>query len=271
MKTLKFRYEMKLTYEKPVVHCNYSIRCIPVGSSCQRVLSYTYWLSPDMSGNEGIDAFGNHYLYGSIETKHECFQYFVNGKVECGLDVGETAGLEEFVMKYRHPHGKNQSGINIRRYYESLPLCKEEGNFAKAVRLMNFLYKDFVYEPLCTTVNTTAEEAFTLGKGVCQDYAHILISLCHLAGIPAKYIAGMMVGEGSSHAWVEIYDQGKWYGLDPTNNLIVTDQHIKVNCGRDAMDCQINRGLLIGGGNQKQEIHVLVEECEEAEETENGS
>ena len=99
-----------------------------------------------------------------------------------------------------------------------------------------------------------------LGCGVCQDYSHILISLCHLAGIPARYVVGMLTGEGASHAWVEIYQDEKWYALDPTNNLIVDDEHIKISHGRDYRDCLINQGVFTGCAKQTQEIQVVVEE-----------
>ena len=93
---------------------------------------------------------------------------------------------------------------------------------------------------------------------VRQDYAQILIALCHLEKIPARYVAGMMIGEGASHAWVEICQDGIWYGLDPTNNKLVDDDYIKLSHGRDASDCLINRGVIVGGGEQTQDIKVHV-------------
>lgn len=109
-------------------------------------------------------------------------------------------------------------------------------------------------------MDTSAEEAWALGKGVCQDYAHILIALCHLSDIPARYVTGMMVGEGHSHAWVEILDHGHWYALDPTNNCIAADTYIKIGHGRTAKDCMINKGIIKGGGSQHQTVTVRVEE-----------
>ena len=69
-----------------------------------------------------------------------------------------------------------------------------------------------------------------------------------------------MEGEGASHAWVEIYENGCWYAVDPTNNLIVDDAHIKISHGRDYKDCLINQGVFTGSAGQNQEIHVLVQE-----------
>lgn len=251
---------MSVHYDKPVTHCNYKVRCIPADNNRQRILKLLYFISPNMTNMEGIDAFGNQYLYGAIDEPHDCFKYFVKGVLESGLEIGEKAEPEAYIAKYRHSYGKNKAGKEITAYFHSLDIDHHESNLAKAINLMNYVYKDFQYVPNKTSVATSAEEAFVLGVGVCQDYAHILIALCHLAGIPAKYVAGMMIGEGSTHAWVDIYDNGIWYGLDPTNNIVITDTHIKISSGRDAMDCQMNRGIILGGGNQTQEVHVLVEE-----------
>ena len=90
------------------------------------------------------------------------------------------------------------------------------------------------------------------------DYAHILLSLCRMEGIPARYVVGMLTGEGASHAWVEIYDNRKWYALDPTNMLIVQDEHIKISSGRDSQDCRMNHGIMVGNAFQTQEVEVTV-------------
>ena len=79
-------------------------------------------------------------------------------------------------------------------------------------------------------------------------------------GIIARYVAGMMLGEGASHAWVEVLHDGIWTGYDPTNDLIVSDGHIKLSHGRDAWDCAINRGIFLGSANQTTEISVIVAE-----------
>ena len=125
---------------------------------------------------------------------------------------------------------------------------------------MAALYERFQYVPGSTSIRTTAEQALDLGMGVCQDYSHILLSLCRLERIPCRYVVGMLMGEGLSHAWVEICQDGRWIALDPTNNLVVDDQHIKISAGRDYRDCIINQGLFVGQTTQHQEILVRVQE-----------
>ena len=126
---------------------------------------------------------------------------------------------------------------------------------------MHKLHQDLSYEKGVTTFQTTAEEAMKLKKGVCQDYAHILIALLRMMKIPARYVVGMMIGEGFSHAWVEMEADGRWYGLDPTNDVLVGENYIKISHGRDYNDCIVNKGVFTGMASQKQDISVIV--CEQ--------
>lgn len=92
---------------------------------------------------------------------------------------------------------------------------------------MRAVYTHFKYVTGSTQIHATAEEALKLGEGVCQDYAHIMLSLLRIEGIPCRYVVGIMQGEGASHAWTEVLCNGYWYGFDPTNNKLVDDEYIK--------------------------------------------
>ena len=98
--------------------------------------------------------------------------------------------------------------------------------FEMACSFMQAIYDEFVYAPGATDIHTAAETAMAQGKGVCQDYTHIFLALCRKAGIPARYVAGMMIGEGATHAWAELYLDGVWRGFDPTHNRFVDDVYI---------------------------------------------
>ena len=87
-------------------------------------------------------------------------------------------------------------------------------------------------------------------------------SLLRMEGIPARYVVGMMTGEGSSHAWVEALCNGYWYGFDPTNNKLVNADYIRVSCGRDSADCSVIRGNFYGCVTQRQNEKVVVEKDE---------
>ncbi len=127
-----------------------------------------------------------------------------------------------------------------------------------AVQVMHQLHQSFVYQKCATDVHTSAEEAMAKGAGVCQDYAHIFLSLLRLKGIPARYVTGMLRGEGESHAWVELALGNFWYGLDPTNDCAVAGEHVRIACGRDYGDCRISQGVFFGGARQTQQVSVSV-------------
>ena len=89
---------------------------------------------------------------------------------------------------------------------------------------------------------------------MCQDYAHILLALCRREGLTARYVAGTIPGEGETHAWIEVWHEGRWKGFDPTNDRETDESYLTFAVGRDAEDCSLSRGVFIGAGNQNQYI-----------------
>lgn len=260
MKKLQFDYCMQISYSVPVDRCHYTIKCIPMDSDRQQLDELQITFSPDNPWTRGEDSFGNHTLFGCVEAPHDQFHVQIRGTVRTGLANREEEKKDSCIGMYRYFRELTEPGEQILSYHSSLKLDREATAYERGIVLMHQLYQDFIYEKNVTDVNTTAEEAWRLGKGVCQDYSHILIALCRLEHIPARYVAGMMVGEGASHAWVEVFHKGGWYALDPTNNQIVGDTYIKLGVGRDASDCLINKGLILGGGEQLQTVWVNVTE-----------
>ena len=167
---------------------------------------------------------------------------------------------EETLGMYRYQSQFTKPGSAIKAFAKTFSFAPEATGYEKAMAYMARLHECFSYVPGVTDIGTTAEEAMEKGQGVCQDYSHILLSLCRMEHIPARYVVGMLMGEGLSHAWVEVCDKGRWFALDPTNNLVVDDQHIRISVGRDYEDCTINQGFFVGTATQQQEARVLVEE-----------
>ena len=131
----------------------------------------------------------------------------------------------------------------------------------QAAEVMDEVYKAFVYTPGSTTIRTTAEQALAQRKGVCQDYAHVMLSVCRHVGLTARYIAGLLGGEGATHAWVEVYQDGRWVGLDPTHNRLVDDSYITIAHGRDYRDCMLDIGIFSGYNvQQSQWVNASVHE-----------
>lgn len=258
MSRLHFDYVMTLAFSEPATESHYTIKCLPKDTDVQKISELEIKLLPEMEFQRGKDAFGNETIYGNILENHDTFGFQISGVAETGLAKGDSLKEEEYAGRYLYPFGLNKAGDGIRNYFEHMQLDLTKSAYDIGVELMNRLYNDFTYEKAVTNVTTTAEEAWQQGKGVCQDYAHILIALLHLAKIPARYVTGMMVGEGFSHAWVEILSENVWYGLDPTNGCLATNDYIKIGMGRDASDCVINKGIIKGGGMQTQTVAVKV-------------
>lgn len=260
MSKLHFDYWMELDFAEVVTESHYTIKCLPKSTDMQRISAVEIHIFPENSFQQGEDSFGNLTVYGSVHGAHDKFGFHISGDAETNLSSGETVKEGENSGIYRYPYGLNKAGAGIKDYFSQIALDSYANDYEKACALMNRLHEDFTYETGSTSMSTTAEEAWQQRKGVCQDYAHIFIALCHLAKIPARYVAGIMVGEGVSHAWTEILSDGVWYAIDPTHACLPSDTYIKIGVGRDAEDCMINKGIMKGGGAQVQTVKVLVEE-----------
>lgn len=261
MAFLNYEYKMKISYSEPVDKCYFTIKAIPPDDFRQRGISYDITLVPPTTFSESMDSFGNIQIIGSENNPHSEFEFIIKGLVEAH-PINISGGIDASkVGMYKYPHGKCIPGDVINAFAKSIKeevsSCKSD--MEKCICIMDKLSKVMEYESGTTEVETTAEEAFSNGKGVCQDYSHIYICLLRLFGIPARYVCGLIVGEGQSHAWVEAACDGNFVAFDPTHNRTVTDEYIKLGVGRDAQDCAINRGVMWGGGAQTQEISVKVE------------
>lgn len=255
---LQFDYQMQIRYSTPVEQCFYTLKCIPKETLRQKLLELDIQLRPASDWSYGTDGWNNRKIYGCISIPHTLFSFRVLGKVDLSpVEYEETAEADSVGM-YRYPFGKCIAGSALFQYFHSLDLTKCRNALEISLRIMDHLHHQFSYVPNQTNLMTKAEEAWQLGMGVCQDFAHIFIVLLRLAGVPARYVCGLLTGEGASHAWVEIFYDGKWIGMDPTNNCPIRGSHIKLADGRDASECAINRGLILGGGTQIQKIDAIV-------------
>lgn len=261
MKTLHFTYEMLFTFSEPVCKHRFTLKCIPIRNGCQEVTETGLIIEPAVSCTETTDSFGNKEVYGVIEEPHEQFLVKVTGSVITGIRDYEDALPAYRLGMYRYPSDYTGPGCCLKEYMASLSFEDTMSTYDRGVFLMHKLHQDLSYEKGVTTFQTTAEDAMKLKKGVCQDYAHILIALLRMMKIPARYVVGMMIGEGFSHAWVEMEADGRWYGLDPTNDVLVGENYIKISHGRDYNDCIVNKGVFTGMASQKQDISVIV--CEQ--------
>ena len=135
-----------------------------------------------------------------------------------------------------------------------------------ALALLRFVHASFKYESRSTTVHTHMRDVLQERRGVCQDFAHVLIGLCRSLKIPALYVSGYLATEVASatHAWVEVLLPGTgWVGLDPTNNLVAHHRHIRTAVGRDYADVPPTHGIFRGKTDSELYVAVHVEASEQ--------
>ncbi|HVJ91680.1 MAG TPA: transglutaminase family protein [Labilithrix sp.] len=143
--------------------------------------------------------------------------------------------------------------------------------------LMNRIHDEFAFDPKATTVSTPVMEVFERRRGVCQDFAHLMLSCLRSVGLAARYVSGYlltrpppgrprMVGADASHAWVSVYCPGfGWVDADPTNGIFPSLEHVTLGWGRDYDDVTPLRGVLLGGGAHELDIAVTVTPRDEYE------
>lgn len=258
MKRLHFLYEINLFMSQDVTDHHFQLKCIPMENGAQHCLSLSCVVNPPVNLTKTEDGFGNRGFSGVITKEHSALEIMAEGIVE----TGGVAFSETPAFMYKFQSSMTQPGDALESFYKKIQAEQESGctDTDRALFMMNALFGNFSYAGGVTNVKTTAEEAFAGGTGVCQDYAHILISLLRSAGIPARYVAGLLLGEGATHAWVEAWTGAGWMGLDPTHNRPVDDTYIKLTHGRDFNDGYVDRGHFTGCAFQSQQIYVKVEE-----------
>ena len=233
MRRLAFSFRLRLDFSAPVQKHHYTLRCLPADAPHQRVLSAVLRVEPESRAVTSADACGR-FDFGCIAPAHTGFEALAEGCVLSALEEGETAAPDWQLGPYRMFTPLTAPGPSIRRLNEELAAGTQVDTLAAGI--MELLRDRFVYLPGSTHALTTAEEAAVALRGVCQDESHIMLSLLRLRGVPCRYAVGYMLGEGSTHAWVELLHEGRWIGLDPTNHRAVGDEYIRVSVGRDAGD-----------------------------------
>ncbi len=254
MKRFFYNYQTITHFSEPVGGHYFLLRCMPCVNTCQQTGKRELFVHPAGSIIYGADAWKNPIQYGSRMEPHDSFVFVSSGEVR--------------LTPYCIPEDTTADVFRVQSHLTALSVPMrtflagtEEGTvLQRALCLSQKIHAYMRYVPGKTRTETTAADAFALQEGVCQDYAHILISLCRASGIPARYANGFIAGIGATHAWVEVLDGGKWRGIDPTHNCLIEYGYIKVAHGRDAMDCPVNRGVFTGMAIQQTEIRVIVEE-----------
>lgn len=201
--------------------------------------------------NESVDAFGNVTVRVRAVRVGACIEFDVAVTVERGEAAAAPVAAVEG-RRLRAPSALTEPDDSLRRAARSL-LASGNAGLGLAQRINAWVAATMRYHHDVTGVRTTAAEALALGAGVCQDYAHVMLALCRLCGLPARYVSGHMLGEGGSHAWVEVLlpsvtDPSTLVAVafDPTNNRLAGPSYLTVAVGRDYADVAPTHGSYCG-------------------------
>jgi transglutaminase-like putative cysteine protease len=268
-------------YASPAAYAQHVLRLVPIARERQRVTAAVLDIDPaPVRLREGRDFFENRTTVIEIDAPHNTLTVKLAARITvdaiaaadfdatppweavraqtlASLDLGPHSPVH-----FIYPSRLVSLDPEIRDYAQvSFPPGRPI--LAGAAEVMRRIRNDFTYEPGATTVTTTPSMSFALRRGVCQDFAHIMISGLRGLGIPTAYVSGYLrtvprpgsarlEGADAMHAWVMVWcGSAGWWGLDPTNALVASDDHVVLAIGRDYADAAPIGGVVLGSGQQR--------------------
>ncbi|NBR27349.1 MAG: transglutaminase family protein [Betaproteobacteria bacterium] len=282
-------HETRYAYSDVVTSAHQLAHLRPRATAWQKVKSHKLTIEPKpVEQLTGGDYFGNDVMRFMIDTPHD--ELVV--RAESVVDVESNAPDEDAVSP---PWEKGRAapgewGPNVDLDVESYrvgspmaPMLEEAQIYGSAsftpgrpwleamIDLTKRIQRDFAYDPKATTVTTQVSEVFALKRGVCQDFAHLMISCLRSLGLPARYVSGYilnrpkpgarrMVGADASHAWVAAHCPAHgWVAFDPTNGKLADLEFVTLGWGREFSDVTPLRGVVLGAATQTLEVAVKVQ------------
>jgi transglutaminase-like putative cysteine protease len=270
-------------YSEPVSFCHTEVHLKPRNNQNQRLIEHALIIEPQpASVATHYDFFGNEVSVLSIEEPHTTLRITSKSLLECTYAERIHPALtppwehvREAVREYRTD--ESFAAFQFTCDSSHVPIKEVFADYARpsfgagrpflqcAQELNERIFTDFKYDQTATTVTTAVEQAFRARHGVCQDFAHVMITCLRSLGLPARYVSGYLrtsdspVGASASHAWVAVYCPGLgWIDLDPTNNTIPTTDHVTIGWGRDYSDLSPVKGVALDGGEHRVGVEVYV-------------
>jgi len=283
------RHRTTYRYDSPVSLSHHAAHLRPLDRAQQTCRSHHLMIEPlPTSIEQTTDYFGNGIMVFTIAGPHQSLIVESTSEVEMrpvmlAPDAGQAAweriaeavatpGTAEDLVAAEFAVASPAADVTpvILRYAApSFPPGRRL--IDAALDFSHRIYDDFKFDPDATTISTPTEEVLRLKRGVCQDFAHLMIAGCRAHGVPARYVSGYLetdppaggkrlVGADASHAWVAVYaGAGVWLEIDPTNDRLAGTSHVAIAQGRDYGDVSPLRGVILGGGDHIVEVAVDVE------------
>jgi transglutaminase-like putative cysteine protease len=254
---VSFKYQTDIAFSSPASGHQFVLKVLPQNDGRQRITALSWHTWPPGPLWRTRDGFGNEALSGYIEAPHEYFRFGIGGAAEIEDTPFTAGGGYERVLLYPTPLTRPHGGLEA--FYKKLAADAPDEKIRRVLYFSAALHARLRYERGATTARTPAREAFDAGAGVCQDYAHIMLALLRLDGLPCRYVAGLASDCGETHAWVEVWLRDGYYGLDPTRDKPVDGGYVALSRGRDFEDCSVERGVFKGLCKGTQTISLTME------------
>jgi len=281
-------------YSEPVAICYNRAHLRPRSCAHQRRLRSELEIQPvpAVVGQKRVDFYGNEIVYFTVQAPHKSLAITVRSDVEltpfAPYEPTATMPWEQTVEQLQTRRTRDVlDAYQFTFGSKYVPFFSELAEYARpsffpgrpvldaTVDLMRRIHTEFTYDPTATTLATPLEEVIQNRRGVCQDFAHLMIGCLRGLGLAARYVSGYILphseereqhlaGSQASHAWLSVFvpDAG-WVDIDPTNNMLTTVEHITLAWGRDYDEVSPLRGVLLGGGQQRLSVDVRVTRIDE--------
>jgi transglutaminase-like putative cysteine protease len=278
MPKFKIRHITKYKYETEARDSANQIRLYPIKDDFQEVLEHTLRITSDPFIDTYLDYYGN--LIGTFTHTQPHQELIIDSSVVIVTSPREMP-LDNISIDEQWKYYEDQKYPIP--YIDFLKTERFEGmdevkKLINEIRLQNisplntttflcaYLFENFLYKKGITTVESTLDEVWGIKSGVCQDFAHIMLVMLRQMNIPSRYVSGYicpsekgMRGEGATHAWVEVLiPYYGWLGVDPTNNCIVNENHVRLAVGKNFSDCSPVKGTYRGTSKHSLEVAVSV-------------
>lgn len=282
-------HETEYTYQTPVTLSQQFLHLSPLDFCYQQAHSQLISiLPPEEDSVNGKDYFGNGTRHVCITVPHRDLVVFAEFSVALARrhDVNAISNslpwelVRDTILQSKNREAQEACGFlqtspHIScsaqlRDYAYLSYTPGRPHLSAAMDLTQRIFDDFEFDAKATDISTPLDDVFTGRRGVCQDFAHLMIGCIRSLGLPARYVSGYilthppegqprMIGADASHAWVSVYCPTLgWIDFDPTNHCLVQHEHITLGIGRDFSDITPMRGIVLGGGEQELRVKVTV-------------
>jgi transglutaminase-like putative cysteine protease len=283
-------HETAYAYTPRVKTAQHMAHLTPADDGAQRLMHHRLRITPEPALLTGsVDVYGNRRSFFSLQAAHDSLSVVAESVVA-------TAGTPPRPQELAWEDARERMRYHRAAHYDpatefvfASPYVPRHEDLAAYARpsfppgralmqaceeLMQRIHTDFAYATSVTDVGTPALQALALRKGVCQDFAHVMLGCLRSLGLPARYVSGYLlteaapghdrlVGSDASHAWVAVYQPaaegpGAWAEFDPTNNRAPGEDYVRLAVGRDYSDVSPMRGVIHGGGKHTLKVAVTV-------------